>query len=221
MRRTRFIFDQETKDFLECLVATATTRIFHMSKGASLWRAQLHEPNLTVWDVKKPFAPARMKPLLNCREGRLNPKNIPCLYTATDGVTAMSEVRPWVGVMGTLAEFATTRELNLVNCTQKHTDSVAEEWFLCGVEPSPEESESHVWGALNNSFSEPISSTETTAHYAPTQVVGERFRSAGFDGVMYNSSVADGVNVALFDLASADVVDCRLFKTAKLHYDFE
>ena len=143
----------------------------------------------------------------------------PCLYLAADEHTAMSEVRPWVGVMGTLGEFVTTRDLRLVNCTPKDTSTANLQWFV--NEPSPEERERHVWRELNNSFSEPTSSTETTASYAPTQVLAETFRNAGFNGVVYNSSVAEnGVNVALFDLASADVVACRLFQTAKLKYEF-
>jgi RES domain len=220
MLRARFVYDKETRHFLECIVAASKPRTFHMPKGAPLWRAQLREPNLKAWDVEDPFPAERMKPLLNCREGRLNPKNIPCLYLATDEHTAMSEVRPWVGVMGTLAEFLTTRELSLVNCTERHASGIRIGW-LAGGEPTPEEKDRHVWGELNNSFSEPTSSTETTAHYAPTQVLGETFKGAGFDGVMYNSSVADGVNVALFDLASADVVGCHLFQTARLNYKFD
>lgn len=220
IRHTRYIFDQDVRDFLDCVVATSASRVFRMPKGAQLWRAQLHQPNLKVWEVRDPFPPERMKPLLNCREGRLNPKNIPCLYLATNQHTAMSEVRPWAGVMGTLGEFSTKRELSLVNCTEKHKGSVPLAW-LAGVEPAPDDRERHVWGELNHSFSEPTTSTETTAHYAPTQVLGETFRNARFDGVMYNSSVSDGENVALFDLASADVVACRLFQTAKPRYDFE
>ena len=85
-----------------------------------------------------------MKPLSNCREGRLNPKNIPCLYLATDPDTAMREVRPWIGAIGTLAAFSVVRELDLVICAEKISTSVPLQW-LTGVEPSPEERERHVW----------------------------------------------------------------------------
>jgi hypothetical protein len=220
--RTRFIFDKETREFLQCVIATSASRKFRMPKGTPLWRAQLHEANLKGWDVKNPYPPRRMKPLLNCPEGRLNPKNIPYLYLATDGMTAMSEVRPWVGVVGTLAEFSTTRrELGLVNCAEKIPYGRPKLSWITGNEPSPEQRERYVWGGLNSSFSEPLTSTETTAHYAPTQVLAETFKSAGFDGVIYNSSVADGLNVALFDLKSAKVVRRSLFVTKKLGYEFK
>jgi hypothetical protein len=222
IKRTRYIFDSANKHFLECIVATSASRKFQMPMGTPLWRAQLHEPNQKVWHAKEPFPAERMKPLLNCREGRLNPKSIPCLYLATDGDTAMSEVRPWVGAIGTLAEFRVVRELNLVSCAEKISTSVLLGW-LAGIEPSPEERERHVWGEMNASFAEPMTSTDTTADYAPTQVLAEAFRSAGFDGVMYNSSVGRGIDVALFDSNSADVVPDgrKIFQTRYLDYTFD
>jgi hypothetical protein len=66
-----------------------------------------------------------------------------------------------------------------------------------------------------------MTSTDTTADYAPTQVLAETFRNAGFDGVMYNSSVGRGINVAIFDLFSADVVDRKIFETLALKYEFD
>lgn len=217
--RTRFIFDQGTRDFLDCIIATSTSRAFRMAEGATLWRAQLHDP--TLKRSLKPFPFERMKPLLNCSEGRLNPKNIPCLYLASDEHTAMSEVRPWVGSLGTLAEFRTTKDLRLVNCAEKLDARPLLGWLTGKEEPRPEERERHVWAVLNNSFSEPVSSTDTTARYAPTQILAETFRSAGFDGVMYNSSVAGGMNVALFDLASADPIDRDVFQARRPNYEFD
>jgi hypothetical protein len=220
IKETRYIFDSANKHFLECVVATSASRQFDMPVGTQLWRAQLHEPNQKVWQAKEPFPAERMKPKSTCPEGRLNPKNIPCLYLAADPQTAMSEVRPWVGAIGTLAEFSVRRKLRLVNCAERLSTGIPLKWFA-GIEPSREEREHCVWAKMNGSFAEPMTSTDTTADYAPTQVLAETFRNAGFDGVTYNSSVASGMDIALFDLASADVVDRKIFHTRGLHYEFD
>jgi RES domain-containing protein len=221
IRATRYLFDKETEDFLATIVATSESRIFGVPKGTELWRAQLHEPNQKMWEVKEPFGAERMKPLSNCKEGRINPKNIPCLYLALEEKTAMSEVRPWIGAVGTLAEFVTERDLNLVHCVGKlSTDPPP--WFThLPKEPTRDERERFVWRTLNAAFSEPITPTDSTADYAPTQVLAEVFKHAGHDGIMYASSVGPGTNVVLFDLEAGRVIHRKLFQTIKLSYEFD
>jgi RES domain-containing protein len=196
-------------------------RIFGVPKGEKFWRAQLHEPNQKIWEVKEPFSAERMKPLSTCKEGRINPKNIPCLYLAMDEETAMSEVRPWIGAIGTLAEFVTEKELNLIHCAGTISTGTPL-WFAhLPKEPPPAERERYIWTTLNAAFSEPISPTDSTADYAPTQVLAEVFKDAGYDGIMYGSSVGAGTNVALFDLEAARVIHRKLFQTTKLSYEFD
>ena len=193
IRETRYVFDKETEDFLATIVATMESRIVGVPKGEKFWRAQLHEPNQKIWEVKEPFGAQRMKPLSTCKEGRINPKNIPCLYLAMDEKTAMSEVRPWIGAVGTLAEFVTEKELNLVHCVGK-LSSGAPPWFAhLPKEPPPAES----------------------------QVLAEVFKHAGYGGIMYGSSVGPGTNVALFDLDAARVIHRKLFQTTKLCCEFD
>lgn len=219
MLKNRYVFTKQTNAFLRTIVITSESRHTGVPKGQKLWRAQLHEPNQKAWEVKEPFTAERMKPLSSCKEGRINPKNIPCLYLANDDSTAMSEVRPWVGAIGTIAEFLLLRDLTLVDCSEKISTSASLKW-LAGVEPPPEDRERFIWGQVNASFSEPTTSTDTTAHYAPTQILAEMFRHAKLDGIIYNSSVAHGKNVALFNLADAEVGDRSLFHTKDLVYTF-
>ncbi|WP_424666577.1 RES family NAD+ phosphorylase [Candidatus Binatus sp.] len=51
------------------------------------------------------------------REGRVNPKGIPCLYLATHKDTALSEVRPGKGSLISVAQFQTCRDLTIINVT--------------------------------------------------------------------------------------------------------
>lgn len=39
--------------------------------------------------------------------------------------------------------------------------------------------------------------------YVPTQIIAELIKSLGYDGIAYKSSLANGHNIALFDLESA------------------
>jgi hypothetical protein len=125
--------------FLAALRYSSGERITRIEKGTTFWRAQLgytQKPGHPLSEVvpaghpipeffrgvSSPFLGPhdreRMMPFPDkAREGRVNPKGIPCLYLATDPHTAMSEVRPSVGSYISLAEFVTERELKLVDCT--------------------------------------------------------------------------------------------------------
>lgn len=219
-RRARYVFDTGTQHFLDCLVATGASRSGVLPKGSALWRAQLHDdPNERMWQTA-PFLPERMKPITKVKEGRISPKGIPCLYLAADEKTAMSEVRPWVGAIGTLGEFSTLKDLTIIDCSQTVVLGGTLKLLAASTEPLPEEREKRVWANINAALSEPVTSTDSTAEYAPTQVLAEVFRGAGYDGIRYKSSLGPGTNVALFDLAAADVVARRIFQTKAVRYDF-
>jgi hypothetical protein len=65
---------------------------------------------------------------------------------------------------------------------------------------------------MNDAFSKPVSLSDDTADYAPTQIVAEVFRHAGYDGILYKAGLCEGgVNAALFDLT------CATFRSASLH----
>jgi hypothetical protein len=79
-----------------------------------------------------------------------------------------------------------------------------------------------VWAAIDGAFAEPVTRTDDTADYAPTQIIAELFRSEGYDGVAYKSAFGeDGFNVALFDLNSAKQVDGELHRVTEIKLSFE
>jgi hypothetical protein len=108
-----------------------------------------------------------------------------------------------------VAQFRTKRELRLVDCSEKEIGDLA---FL-DPDLSTEDIEKVVWSNINSAFSEPVERGDESLDYIPTQILAETFRSLGFDGVGYKSSYGEsGFNVALFDLASADLVTCGLHR---------
>lgn len=85
----RYIYDTETKDFLDTLLETSVSRTVNVKKGYKLWRTQLGSDFQEVYDddgniiaeEEVQFSKDRMKPLVNkATEGRANPKGIPYLY---------------------------------------------------------------------------------------------------------------------------------------------
>src|SRR5262249_30685866 len=153
--------------------------------------------------VPAPAPASRMKPRPNrAPEGRINPKGIPCLYLSTTPNAAMSEVRPWIGSLVSVARFETVRALTVVKCSLLQDQY----WTLrfgrrpLG-EPTPEnEIDDIVWAGIDYAFAEPVTPTDDTAEYAATQTIAELFRSNGYDGIEYKSAFGtDAFSIALFD----------------------
>ena len=86
----------------------------------------------------------------------------------------------------------------------------------------PAETEAGVWGDIAEAFSKPVDADEPHIEYVPTQVLAEAFRRHGYDGIVYKSLLnGGGVNIALFDLEAADLMNCGLYKASSVSFDFE
>ena len=222
LRNYRYVFDESTKRFLATVLNTSHSRKRTIELGTALWRAQGGHSWETISQDSDPLpAPHdedRMSPLVGeAREGRANPKGIPCLYLATDKETAMAEVRPTLGSMISVGEFRISRELHLVDCSIGH----ASELNIYFDEPEAAEREKAVWNDIDRAFSEPITSDDSSADYAPTQILSELFKKEGYDGIIYKSNLGGGYNVSLFNMSDAEITECFLFNVKSISYDFE
>jgi RES domain-containing protein len=142
------------------------------------------------------------------KEGRVNPKGIPCLYLATHQDTAMSEVRPWYEARISLARFELTQAVVLVDCSQECPNDFTNK-------------EAWNWYSIGEAFSCPVSSSDDLSDYAPTQILAEAFRQRWYNGIIYNSGLSkDGKNVALFTLSHADVKERFLYTLSDVSYFF-
>lgn len=222
-RKARYVFEDTVQEFLRTVVATSEGRKRALPSGHVLWRAQHGHKWETIrqdeneFKVPGPFPSTRMKPLpYSASEGRINPKGIPCLCLATDKETAMAEVRPWLGSYISVGQFKTLKDLVVVDCSVEHDRRSV--LFL--EEPEPDQREKAVWGDIDEAFSEPARSGVSTADYAPTQIIAESFRRHGYDGILYKSALGTGFNVALFDINTADLINCFLYETKKVFFEF-
>jgi hypothetical protein len=221
--------DIENQQFLETVIETSKKRVEVKRNGESVWRAQLcHEPNgewvrdddgnTVDWlEIPAPAKPERMKPLdYRANEGRVNPKGIPCFYCSTDKEAAMSETRPWVGSLVSVAQFVIKKEeLRLVDCSGDEKGD-----WVSFEEPPAEKREEYVWRSINRAFTTPVTRNDDIAEYAPTQILAEAFKSAGYDGIIYGSNLGKGKNVAIFDLDAAEQIDCHLYRVNSVNQSF-
>lgn len=223
-RNCRYIYDKTIQEFLEIVLDTSKKRKRQIKKGSILWRSQLgndlkpvFHDNEHVLDDPYPLKPERMKPIPNmANEGRANPKGIPYLYLATDKETAMAESRPWLGSHISVGQFKINQDIAVVDCSLLHNKN---NYFFM-EEPSAEEKEKAVWSYIDSAFSEPVTGSDNTADYVPTQILAELFKSNGFDGLVYKSNLEKGHNIVLFNIERADMVNCYLFKTEKIKFSF-
>jgi hypothetical protein len=233
-QRSRYVFEPQVEEFLQTVTETGLSRVGTVEAGGILYRAQLgydmvsqpvdpEDPEGDSIEVPDAFGVARMKPLKgSAREGRVNPKGIPCLYLADEPNTAMAETRPWLGSHVSLGEFKIKRPVQILDCPEpkRHFSR----FFLLEPhfrEPAAAEREVAVWGEIAFAFSEPVTASDVTADYAPTQILAEAFRKAGWDGVRYKSKLGKGYSFALFDLGCADLINCSLFETKSVSFQFD
>lgn len=224
-RNYRFIRTAEDNDFLSEVVRSSESRIKNVPMASKLWRAQLgHEwrPQVQdvvfIEDIPAAYPPKRMKPLPNpAAEGRVNPKGIPVLYLSNRRNTAMSEVRPWLGSLISCAQFKTTRNLRIVDCSLRHDEKMK----IYFDEPDAPKKEAAVWRNIDQAFSHPVDFCENPAGYVPTQIIAELFKDKGYDGIAYKSMFGDdGYNVALFNPDDAELVTCCLFEAKGINISF-
>ena len=57
---------------------------------------------------------------------------------------------------------------------------------------------------LGDELTRPVLPQSAAIEYIPSQYLCEFIKKSGFDGVLYRSSVSDGVNLALFDPDKAE-----------------
>ena len=228
----RFIYDLYVNQFLDAVAETSSARMETLKAGSKLWRAQLG----SRWDVRDKGTPAemeveipyfeeRMKPLPSLvTDGRANPRGIAYLYLADSEATAGSELRPWLGASISMSIFLVHRDLQIVNCTsdKKRWPFKGFNAEMTGTIPwGLQEYESVVWGDIADAMSTPYNPEQVSLNYVPTQVISERLRHAGADGIAYRSLLAPGgTNFVLFDIRDTDPINFILFEAEKVSYRF-
>ncbi len=75
---------------------------------------------------------------------------------------------------------------------------------------------SRFWNALVRSLPGQLLPSGAAIDYIPSQYLCEFIKKSPFDGVVYRSSVSDGINLALFDPGKATGGAVALYNVAKV-----
>lgn len=76
-------------------------------------------------------------------------------------------------------------------------------------------------GDIDRAFSRPVAPSDQSSDYIPTQIIAELFKSNGFDGVFYRNSLAEGLNLALFDISAATMLYSVVFRAEAAQFSFK
>jgi len=119
------------------------------------------------------------------------------LYLANEIPVAVAEIKPSPGEYVSVGEFKTTKDLLIADFTNiDFIDFASCDKLLALFE---------LKNSINNLFSTPIPKSKQH-RYLLTQAIADRIRVLGFEGIAFNSSVADGVNYLLFDTNSSEYI---------------
>ena len=128
------------------------------------------------------------------RDARSNPKFIRYLYVAESPTTAVYEVRPILSSAVNVAGIEVKEPLRIANIAVDIDLSMAkeksiDEWLL---------------GFVQSVFSIPTTNPD---EYIPSQIIAEFFRSLGYDGIRYSSSLHEGgYNLTIYDVSKCEAV---------------
>lgn len=234
-RNRRYVWQTEDNAFLDTVLATLEDRDTTITEGTIFYRAQrgidwhevLDDDRNFIDEQPFGYGSERMKPLANkATEGRANPAGIPVLYLASQELTAISEVRPWIGSEISVAQFKIQRELRVLNLSLGHGQSsighLEFDQLLDVNPPNSEEKLKAVWIDIDNAFSRPVTYSDDAADYVPTQILSELFKNAGYDAIVYRSNFGkEGYNIVLFNVEDAEPVNCAPFQVIGIDVTFD
>ena len=158
-------------------------------------RIQTGELPLAITEMGAP-------PRKSSSHGRANPAGIPYLYLAANPETAISEIRPHTGDVACVADFTTPEGLKLVDLRSPRK-MVSPFLLMDGVEICRMRNDLPFLERLGFELTRPVVPQSAAIDYTPSQYLCEFIKHCKFDGVVYRSSVSEGVNLALFDPAVA------------------
>lgn len=146
--------------------------------------------------------------------GRANPAGIPYLYLGSLPETAIAEVRPHTGDVACIAEFTIPdiRAVDLRNPRRSVSPFVLEDAGQIGLLRA----DMPFLERLGEELTRPVMPQRAAIDYIPSQYLCEFIKKTGFDGVLYRSSVSDGINLALFEPAKATGAGVSLYNVTKV-----
>ena len=174
----------------------------HLSLDADevpgLWyraRIQIGDEPFRVADMGAP--PRRV-----ASHGRANPAGIPYLYLGSTQTASIAEIRPHTGEFACVADFRTPPELKLVDL-RRPRKTVSPFLLVDAQDIGRMRNDLPFLERLGDELTRPVVPQAAAIEYTPSQYLCEFIKKCDYDGVIYRSSVSEGINLALFNPARA------------------
>lgn len=213
-RGNQHILCDDTRAFVESIKATVKDRELNVLQGTETFRAQRGcqiEKDREISGIEErfkmaiPFPDSRMLPDPRfIQGGRANTIQRAVLYTSLDRDTAVAETRPWIGSWVSVARMNLQRDATMVDCAATELEW---DYLRNQIKNGTHSNNAMVWWAIDRAFATPATLEDDKLEYLPTQILSELFRSLGYDGLTFKSSVSKGVNYVFFNPEIACIVD--------------
>lgn len=143
-----------------------------------------------------PIAEMGAPPRHLARHGRANPAGIPYLYLGSSPETAVAELRPHTGETACVAKF----DVPQINAVDLRSPRRAVSPFILSDADAIGQLRADLpfLERLGDELTRPVVPGGAAIDYIPSQYLCEFIKKCSFDGVVYRSSVSDGMNLALF-----------------------
>lgn len=159
-------------------------------------------------------------PKRRASHGRANPAGIPYLYLGSRPQTAASEVRPHTGEIACVADFTIADPIRAVDL--RHPRKLVSPFLLADPSAIGQlRADIPFLERLGEELTRPVLPSGAAIDYIPSQYLCEFIKKCGYDGVVYRSSVSDGINLALFDPNKAVGGAVALFAIKRVSVDVE
>ena len=158
-------------------------------------------------------------PERHASHGRANPAGIPYLYLGSLAKTAVAEIRPYPGETVCVAVFETVADLQFVDFRDPRSlispFLLSDESVLAQLRGGDIE----YLESLSRGLTTPVVPTDAAINYTPSQYLCEFIKKCGYHGVIYSSSVSEGMNLALFDPEKAVAGEISEFSIISVSVD--
>lgn len=152
--------------------------------------------------------------------GRANPAGIPYLYLGSIPETAAAEVRPHTGEVACVADFQIEKPLTAIDLRSPRM--LVSPFVLEDAEAIGQlRADIPFLERLGDELTRPVLPRSAAIDYIPSQYLCEFIKKKKYDGVVYRSSVSEGINLALFDPQKARGGSVSLYDIKRVTVDIE
>jgi len=207
MYENRYFLNQELntnrlRDLLSRLIADEMPRKWY--------RARIRIGDETIPIEKMGAPPKRL-----VSHGRANPPGIPYLYLGSRPETAVAEVRPHTGEVAYVADFTISDSATLVDL--RNPRKLVSPFILEDASQIGQlRADISFLERLGEELTRPVLPQGAAIDYLPSQYLCEFIKKSRYDGVVYRSSVSDGINLALFNPTKAMSGDLALYSITRV-----